>query len=101
MPNYKKYIGKTVLVGISVFSHDDELLDRYQYFGEIVSIDDVISIKTDDGEIATLPPDLKSLKKAQKDATFYQVIGAHHGGREFWTNEVLDIEEKFIRRLCQ
>ena len=66
MPNHKKYIGKTVLVGISVFSHDDELLDRYQYFGEIVSIDDVISIKTDNGEIATLPPDLKSLKKAQK-----------------------------------
>ena len=66
MPNYKKYIGKTVLVGISVFSHDDELLDRYQYFGEIVSIDDVISIKTDDGEIATLPPDLKSLKKSPK-----------------------------------
>ena len=27
MPNYKKYIGKTVLVGISVFSYDDELLD--------------------------------------------------------------------------
>lgn len=43
----------------------------------------------------------EALKKAQKDATFYQVIGAHHGGREFWTNEVLDIEEKFIRRLCQ
>ena len=32
------------------------------------------------------------------DATFYQVIGAHHGGREFWTKEVLDIEEKFIRK---
>ena len=29
-------------------------------------MDDVISIKTDDGEITTLPPDLKSLKKAQK-----------------------------------
>ena len=47
MPNYKKYIGKTVLVGISVFSHDDELLDRYQYFGEIVSIDDVRCGKVD------------------------------------------------------
>ena len=63
---HKKYIGKTVLVGISVFSSDNELLDRYQYFGEIISIDDVISIKTDDGDVCTLPPDLKSLEKAPK-----------------------------------
>lgn len=42
----------------------------------------------------------EALKKAHQDATFYQVIGAHHGGREFWTKEVLDIEEAFIKRLC-
>lgn len=42
-----------------------------------------------------------TLKKAGKDATFYQVLGAHHGGREFWSTEVLDIEEAFIRRLCK
>jgi acetyl esterase/lipase len=41
-----------------------------------------------------------ALKEAKKDATFYQVIGAHHGGREFWTKEILNIEETFIRRLC-
>lgn len=41
----------------------------------------------------------EALKNAKKDATLYQVIGAHHGGREFWTKEVLDIEEKFINRL--
>lgn len=43
----------------------------------------------------------EALTNAKKEATFYQVIGAHHGGREFWTKEVLDIEEKFIRKLCQ
>ena len=37
---------------------------------------------------------------AQVLATFYQVLGAHHGGPEFWTKEVLDIEEKFLRELC-
>lgn len=42
-----------------------------------------------------------ALRAADKDATLYQVIGAHHGGREFWTKEVLDIEEAFIRRLCR
>lgn len=42
-----------------------------------------------------------ALRNAKKDATFYQVIGAHHGGSEFWTKEVLDIEENFIRKLCK
>lgn len=43
----------------------------------------------------------EALTKAKKEAIFYQVIGAHHGGREFWTKEVLDIEEQFIRKLCE
>ena len=43
----------------------------------------------------------QALTAAKKDATFYQVIGAHHGGREFWSKEVLDIEEQFMRRLCK
>ena len=62
----RKYIGKTVLVGISVFSSIGELEERYQYFGEIISIDNVISIKTKEGSIWTLPPDTKSLRKASK-----------------------------------
>lgn len=66
MGKYEKYIGKTVLVGITVFSRENELIERYQYFGEIVSIDEVISIKTDDGKINTLPPDVKTLEKAEK-----------------------------------
>ena len=42
-----------------------------------------------------------ALRNAGRDAVFYQVIGAHHGGREFWSEQVLDIEEAFIRRLCK
>lgn len=41
----------------------------------------------------------EALKDANKEASFYQVIGAHHGGIEFWTKEVLDIEEQFIRSI--
>ena len=63
----KKYIGKTILVGISVFSAEGELIDRYQYFGEIVSIGkDVIRIKTDEGDSRTIPPDFSAIEKAQK-----------------------------------
>ena len=62
----KKYIGKTVLVGISVFSNNGELVEKFQYFGKIISIGDVISIKTDEGNVQSIPPVLSSLKKAEK-----------------------------------
>lgn len=42
-----------------------------------------------------------ALTAAGKDVTFYQVMGAHHGGREFWTTKVLDIVEQFIRRVVE
>ena len=63
----KKYIGKTILVGITIFSAEGELLDRYQYFGEIVSIGkDAIRIKTDEGDSRTIPPDFSGIEKAAK-----------------------------------
>ncbi|MBQ9901790.1 MAG: alpha/beta hydrolase [Clostridia bacterium] len=42
-----------------------------------------------------------TLKKSGKDAVFYRVIGAHHGGREFWTSQVLGIVEEFICRVTK
>ena len=41
-----------------------------------------------------------ALTNAGKDGTFYQVFGAHHGGWEFWTKNVLEIEKQFILRVC-
>lgn len=40
----------------------------------------------------------QALKEYGKEATFYQVLGAHHGGREFWTSNVLDIVCEFIQK---
>lgn len=31
------------------------------------------------------------------DATLYQIDGAHHGGVEFWSKEVLDLVDEFIQ----
>ena len=39
------------------------------------------------------------LREVDADATFYQVLGAHHGGQAFWSTEILDIVERFIRRV--
>ena len=38
----------------------------------------------------------EALKEYGKKATFYQVLGAHHGGREFWSSKVLDIICEFM-----
>ena len=39
------------------------------------------------------------LVQCNKEATFYAVDNAHHGGREFWSNQVLDIIEAFVNRI--
>jgi acetyl esterase/lipase len=39
-----------------------------------------------------------ALKKFNKAAEFYQLKGADHGGSAFWTKNVLDIVEQFVRK---
>lgn len=38
------------------------------------------------------------LVQCNKTTTFYAIDNAHHGGREFWSNQVLDIIENFLNR---
>ena len=40
----------------------------------------------------------KRLKETGHDVRFYLVKGADHGGPEFWTDQILDIVENFMRR---
>ncbi len=42
-----------------------------------------------------------ALTAAEKDVTFYQVLGAHHGGWQFWTVQALDIIQNFINRVVK
>lgn len=42
-----------------------------------------------------------ALMEYEKEAIFYQVLGAHHGGREFWSSKVLDIVCDFITKKCE
>lgn len=39
------------------------------------------------------------LKQKGKDAEFYKLEGADHGGPDFWSDEVLDVVQAFINRL--
>jgi hypothetical protein len=51
-------VGKTVLIGFTRLDHDDELIERAEKFGRIVSVDPDGGIKVDVGEpeLFTLPP---------------------------------------------
>lgn len=40
----------------------------------------------------------RTLKSFGKDVTFYLLKGADHGGAEFWTDQVLDIIDGFIKK---
>lgn len=37
------------------------------------------------------------LVQCNKTAAFYAIDNAHHGGREFWSNQVFDIIEDFVQ----
>ncbi len=40
----------------------------------------------------------RQMKKCGKDVSLYLVEGADHGGAEFWSSQVLDIVDDFIKR---
>lgn len=40
----------------------------------------------------------EALKTAGKDVTLYQIEGAHHGDRQFWSNTVLDMIQEFVEK---
>ncbi len=68
MITYKNIIGKIILVGITYYSHDEQLIERKQFYGEIISADRKkgITFLKQDGETYTLPPDLRNIKAAPK-----------------------------------
>ena len=61
----ENYRGKLLLVGITVYDHTGEILDRYQYHGVIEAVSDRIYVRLADGSIRTLPPDTEQLIKAK------------------------------------
>ena len=63
--NEEKLIGKTILVGMTFYNENDELVERNQSWGEIVDIDEnTIFIKQKNGEEFTIPNDLSAIEVA-------------------------------------
>ncbi len=59
-------IGKILLVGITYYTKDGELIEQKQYYGTVIEASEtLIKIKQKDGSEFTLPPDLSSTKRAR------------------------------------
>ncbi len=64
---FQDLIGKTILVGLTYFTKHNEFIERKQYWGTVIEANEKhILIKKQDGEIASLPPDLRSTRLAPK-----------------------------------
>lgn len=66
MITYNNIIGKIILVGITYYTHDEQFIERKQFYGKIISADrkkGIVFLKQD-GEAYNLPPDLRSVQIA-------------------------------------
>lgn len=58
-------VGKVMLVGYTRCLPDGSVLDRFQRWGKVISADGrCIALEATDGQIFTLPPDLRSVQEA-------------------------------------
>lgn len=58
-------LGKVILIGLTYYSHDNELIGQKQYWGTVIEANKKrIRIQQNNGEIFSLPPDLRSTEKA-------------------------------------
>lgn len=58
-------LNKRILVGITYYTKDDEIIERVQFWGTVIRADErTIEIALPNGEIKTLPPDLRSTSAA-------------------------------------
>ena len=63
----EELIGKTMLIGITYYTKDEELIEQKQYWGEVVeATEDHICIRQTDGELFQIPADRKAVEQARR-----------------------------------
>lgn len=63
---FSDLLGKVLLVGITYYTHDEQLIEQKQYYGEVVvANEEYVQIRRENGELFALPPDLRSTHPAQ------------------------------------
>ena len=65
--SFSDLLGKTILVGITYYTKDNEFIEQKQYWGTVIEANDrQIRFRQKNGDVFWLPPDLSSTKLAPK-----------------------------------
>jgi len=65
--SFSDLLGKTILVGITYYTKDNEFIGQKQYWGTVIEANDrQIRFRQKNGDVFWLPPDLSSTKLAPK-----------------------------------
>ena len=63
--SFDDLIEKVMLIGLTYYTHDNVFIEQRQYWGTVIeSNENRICVKQKNGEVITLPPDLRSTKPA-------------------------------------
>ena len=63
--SFSDLIGKTILIGLTYYTANNEFIEQKQYWGKVLeSNENRILVKLNGGEIFGLPPDLSSTQVA-------------------------------------
>ena len=59
-------LGRILLVGITYYTHDNEFIEQKQFYGRVTEANEsFIRIEQKNGEMITIPPDLRSTERAR------------------------------------
>lgn len=63
--SFEELIGKVLLIGFTYYTHENVFIEQRQYWGTVIEANkNRICVKQKNGEVITLPPDLRSTKPA-------------------------------------
>ena len=62
---YESLLGKVMLIGLTFYDHNDNMLERKQLWGTVTEANEnKILVEQKNGETFSLPPDLEAVKEA-------------------------------------
>lgn len=74
--NFPELIGKTILIGLTYYSVNNEFIEQKQYWGTVIEVnDEQILVKLNNNEMFGLPPDLSSTKIAPPGEYHFNTTG--------------------------
>jgi len=95
-----QYIGKKILIGVTYFDHQGNLMEQKQWAGKIVAFSNAEGIRValfDSDEPCCLPPDPRFIQKAKPGSYRLRSTGQVIENPDYlttWTCKVPDPEKK-------